>query len=388
MRLLKMSYTGESIRAVPTSSCSGETKKLLTEPSSLMKEFEILKTLSKGNYSKILLVKKKTEKMVLKAVRCDRISGEDFERELQTNYYLSPHPSILTSYNIFVQEYAPFGDLGRWMKKRAPSGMRDETGIKLIKQIASALDFMHSSTHIVHGNISPENVLIFQEDLSLVKLCDFGSAQAQGSLVVRTHTTSAPSFLCPEVTETLPQEKYYVEPATDVWGLGILAYFCLTGTSPWQRADIRDSAYTGYLEWHKRKSLRMPEPFKAFTPRFLRLLKRLLEPKSSKRCEIKEVFKYLKDEWIKRTSCPVTSSKESLFGRKDSLHSNSGGERLPVLRQRSVSTSPAATARKASSTQHSRAKSLKVVKFASQRRKLSDDEIYEMNFKRSVSYGK
>lgn len=44
----------------------------------------------------------------------------------------------------------------------------------------------------------------------------------------------------------------------------------------------------------------MPEPFKLCTPRLIRLLKRLLEPKPSKRCAVREVFKYMKDTWIEK----------------------------------------------------------------------------------------
>ena len=406
MKLLKMnsSHQGkvEEI-GIPKDSrqlqvCSGDKDK----DSGLMKEFEIIKTLSKGKYSKVLLVKKKTEKMVLKAIRVDTISWEDFQQEVSTNYYLSPHPNILTSYNvsftwnqshIFVQEYAPFGDLGRYMKKKAPGGLKEEQQIKLIvKQVASALDFMHSSTQLVHGNICAENILLFPQDLSLVKLCDFGSTQPKGSLVVRSWGHGEPclsSFLCPEITDTLPQEKYYVYSSSDVWSVGILLYFCLNGSSPWQTADITDSNYSGYLEWHKRKYLRMPESFKTFTPRLLRLLKRLLEPKPTKRCEIKEIFKYLKDDWIDK-SCLLYSSKGFAGGRKDSYHSPTNNERILFQRHRSISTSPANTGRKVSQ-KHSRAKSLRVVKCSLGSRKTSDtttDSTDESIFKRSVSYGK
>lgn len=72
---------------------------------------------------------------------------------------------------MFPMEYAPCGSLSRFI---SPDSLLSEATVKLVaKQLASALDFIHS-LKLVHRDISPENVLVFQQDLSKIKLCDFG----------------------------------------------------------------------------------------------------------------------------------------------------------------------------------------------------------------------
>ncbi|CAG7674144.1 unnamed protein product [Allacma fusca] len=266
--------------------------------------FDIVKTLAEGCFAKLILVKKNLDKMVLKAVHCELTSGENFTREMNYNYFLSPHQNIVTSFNVsffwnncyvYVQEYAPYGDLSRFVKK----GGLPESQVKLIaKQLCSAIEFIHS-VHLVHRDLKLENVLVFKPNFSLVKLCDFGYTRLEGTLVTKTNQTWIP-FAPPEICQVVHLERYYCHSSSDVWQVGIILCVCLTGTSPWHCADIPDPIYRQYTDWHRRKSLRMPEKFKPFTPRLTRLLKRLLEPKPSKRSSICEVSKYLKDDWIRR----------------------------------------------------------------------------------------
>jgi serine/threonine protein kinase len=103
------------------------------------------------------------------------------------------------------------------------------------------------------------------------------------------------------VTEIVLQERYYTTPNEDTWAVGILLITLLTGEAPWSSADpcsMVDPNYSAWLDWIKRKHLKLPEPFPSFTARFLRLLKRILEPKPGKRSKIGEISKYLKDDWL------------------------------------------------------------------------------------------
>lgn len=111
----------------------------------------------------------------------------------------------------------------------------------------------------------------------------------EGSLVVVTTSetklsSNRSSFNPPELSELLPQEKYHVETGLDSWQLGILVCYLLQGKCPWGAADAwEDSKYRSYVGWLKKKSLKVPEPLRNCTPRFIRLFKRLCEPKPYQR---------------------------------------------------------------------------------------------------------
>jgi serine/threonine-protein kinase SBK len=300
-------------------------------------EFSIIKVLAEGTYSKVYLAKRfnssSSERLVLKAVHCELTSSEEFQRELHLTYFLSPHPNILTCFNVsfmwdnsfvFVQEHAPFGPLSRFINKsKGASGGLPEAQVKLMaNQVVSALEFMHQ-VHLVHRDVTPDNVLVFKSNLSLVKLCDFGCTRQQGSLVVRADSSQNLSFAPPEICELLPQERYHCYTSSDVWQVGILILHCLTGGAQpvlWNSADIiTDAGFRHYESWLRRKSLKIPEALKPFSPRFVRLLKRLLEPKPCQRSEVREVFKYMKDDWFRRKRAVTIGCHQFALERQDGI---------------------------------------------------------------------
>lgn len=66
---------------------------------SIDQEFEVIKNLHEGFFSKVRLVRRvgsqssEKERLVLKVI--PHQSVEDFYRELNYNYFLSPHPSVV-----------------------------------------------------------------------------------------------------------------------------------------------------------------------------------------------------------------------------------------------------------------------------------------------------
>lgn len=309
---------------------------------SARQNFDVIKTLHEGKFSKILLAKLdghgiSKERMVLKAVeQLNPSSAHMFYREMDYNYLLSPHENVVTCYNvvlrwkncyIFAQEYAPGGDLGRYLKK---FGALTEAKTKCVaRQIASALDFIHG-INLVHQAVIPENILVFNRECTLVKLSDFCGMRPTGHLVVKGTLENSSStdengqqissilgYSPPEICSKLPQEKYHVHSAIDVWAVGVIIWACLSGTGqgPWQSADtLRDPVFRQFYEWTKKKSLKVPDAFQPLSTRLLRLIKRLLEPKPEKRCKAREVLKYLKDDWLSSTSCKNTAAVLSKLG--------------------------------------------------------------------------
>lgn len=161
--------------------------------------------------------------------------------------------------------------------------------------MASALTYLHSF-QLVHGSVIPANILIFRPNLSLVKLTDFGSTCRSGTFV-RRHVFSGP-YTPPELSKTEGAEGYYTGTSLDTWALGVLIINCLTGNKPWSTSDVSDPEYAAFRSWQRAKSIRVPRPFKRFTCRLLRLIRRLLEPRGWSRYPAKEVFKYLDDDWL------------------------------------------------------------------------------------------
>jgi serine/threonine-protein kinase len=117
--------------------------------------------------------------------------------------------------------------------------------VELVRQVGLALSRAHD-LGIVHRDIKPENVfLIDAEHDVFVKVIDFGIASQVG--VGAEEVVGTPHFMSPEQMDGHP-----VDPTADVWALGVVAYYCLTGELPFEGRDL------GALSRSARRGPRVP----------------------------------------------------------------------------------------------------------------------------------
>ncbi|MBW2456822.1 MAG: serine/threonine protein kinase [Deltaproteobacteria bacterium] len=125
-------------------------------------------------------------------------------------------------------------DLASFLAARGPVSPAEL--LEMFEQICHALAAAHA-VKLVHRDIKPENIFITRPKEArarpLVKVLDFGIAKlvAQG----RTGSTTAigsPAWMSPEQADP----KVAITPGTDVWALGLLAFWLLTGRSYWRAA--------------------------------------------------------------------------------------------------------------------------------------------------------
>ena len=292
--------------------------------------YNTLKELGSGTYGKVLLCRcKQTDtRVALKVLNKSGTKLKDFLREFNYSYYLSPHRAILNTFDVafetptsyvFAQEFAPLGDLFDAITPEV--GLPESQCKVVVKQIASALEFMHSK-NLVHRDIKPENILVFDEHLTRVKLMDFGMTKRTGTMV-RKVSTGIP-YTPPEICEALKGERYSVEASADVWAFAVLIFCTLTGNFPWESAHHKDKHFQGYTLWQKRKTTKAPIMWKKFTPRLMRMYRRMLEPNPDKRCSIKEVSKYYEDDWLtpvkKVSHSPDHELEDNAITSKDNLN--------------------------------------------------------------------
>lgn len=115
-------------------------------------------------------------------------------------------------------------------------GMPVERVLRILEQIASALDLAHSMG-IVHRDLKPENILVFDRgsDRDVVKIIDFGiarinSATFEASPQALTQAGAifgTPQYMAPEQVMGQP-----VDGRADQYAVGIIAFEMLTGTQP------------------------------------------------------------------------------------------------------------------------------------------------------------
>jgi response regulator RpfG family c-di-GMP phosphodiesterase/tRNA A-37 threonylcarbamoyl transferase component Bud32 len=145
----------------------------------------------------------------------------------------SPDGNVL---HYFVMEYVPGQDMEELVHATGP--MAPPHACDLIHQIASALSEAHKH-HLVHRDLKPSNIQVTPEGQA--KLLDFGLARNFSTgLTEQGVVLGTIDFMAPEQA----QDSRNVDIRSDIYGLGGVLYWCLTGSVPFPKKQgmVKDLA--------------------------------------------------------------------------------------------------------------------------------------------------
>ena len=133
----------------------------------------------------------------------------------------------------YVMEYVGGGSLVNKVNRGA---LPEAAAVRYIRQIASALDFVHGK-RMMHLDVKPANILLNENDEAI--LIDFGLAKQYDASGSQTSTT--PVGISHGYA---PLEQYKqggvgtFSPVTDIYSLGATLYKLLTGVTPPEAGDV------------------------------------------------------------------------------------------------------------------------------------------------------
>lgn len=180
---------------------------------------------------------------------------EKFQNEASIIREFQDCPHIINVYDTFnelgtcyyVMEYIEGYTLEEWCLEHTEQGyINEKRALEIIRQIASALKEIHSR-NMNHLDVKPGNIMIDCQHNNRVVLIDFGTAHvfspgAENTLDFLPVRSGA--FTAPEITSLR-----FFSPAPDIYSLGAILYFLLTGQEP--EADFSENPekdFTDHLE--------------------------------------------------------------------------------------------------------------------------------------------
>lgn len=146
------------------------------------------------------------------------------------------HPNIINVIDVFEENgtvyyampYLVGGSLLDYVK--AHGTLSETTAMKYVRQIASALKYMHEEEHICHYDVKPANILL--DDKGNAVLIDFGISKNYDAAGQETTTTPVGMSEGYAPIEQYQQNVEEFSPVSDVYALGATLYFLLHGKRP------------------------------------------------------------------------------------------------------------------------------------------------------------
>lgn len=158
---------------------------------------------------------------------------------------LPPHPNIVRLlYAVIINDAVAYVVLDRVIGtnltvalNNCPSkkGFPEARVCGFVRQLVDALAHCHAH-NVMHHDVSLGNILL-EDGTDRVVLCDFGYAW-MGDLTCVPLARGAPLFAAPEVLRSKLHST-----AADVWSLAVVAFFLLTGRSPFPKDTM-----SGFLD--------------------------------------------------------------------------------------------------------------------------------------------
>lgn len=198
-----------------------------------LEDYDKVKTLGKGGYSTILLVRDKVSLQILtiKALEKAEIVQRNHTKQIlnekkilqSVNFPFTIMMVASFTDNLYVYFVTPFESGGELFSLIRKSKTLSETLAKFYAgQVVLGIEYLHHCS-VIHRDIKPENIFISKE--GYIKLGDFGFSKM---IKCRTWTLcGTPEYLAPEI---ILSKGYSF--AVDWWSMGVLIFEMTCGYTP------------------------------------------------------------------------------------------------------------------------------------------------------------
>ena len=205
-----------------------------------MGNYEILEEIARGGMGVIYRAQQRHSRRIvaIKRVLSYHAGSHDalarFQREAEAAANLD-HPNILPIYEVGESEDGlPFFSMkyvGGGSLQQIGSTLRGDPRrcVQLMAKVARAVEYAHRRG-ILHRDIKPANILVDDHGEPLVS--DFGLAKSLDAISDLTRTLTSfgtPGYIAPEQAKSAAAD---LTPASDVYGLGAVLFYLLTGRPP------------------------------------------------------------------------------------------------------------------------------------------------------------
>ena len=261
--------------------------------------YENQEIIGKGKFGIVYLgIHKKTgKKVAIKVINKCLLKTEEDKLLLKNEIdimKLCNHPNIIklldhfenSEYIYIIMEYLAGGTLTQYIKKRYFNFSENQAS-NIIYQIGNGIKYLHNYG-IIHRDLKTDNIMLTEDnDNGIIKIIDFGLSKIISSNENLIDGYGTLNFTAPEVLTRDPYNK-----EIDIWNLGIILFYMLTGHFPFE--GIKEEIIAKKIVYQELEF--NSEEWETRSQKVKNLIEKCLEKKPSNRININE---FLKHSWFK-----------------------------------------------------------------------------------------
>jgi WD40 repeat protein len=211
-------------------------------------DYELLEEIARGGMGVVYRARQVSLSRIVavKMLLGGRLATKDFVQRFRTESAAAAslqHPNIVAIHEVgfaegqhfFAMDYVP----GRTLAQLVAEGpMRMRQAAKYLQAVAEAIHFAHER-NVLHRDLKPSNVLI-DSATDQPRLTDFGLAkrlEGNTELTLTGQVLGSPNFMSPEQATA---KRGAVGKRSDVFSLGAILYYLVTGRPPFQGQTLTD----------------------------------------------------------------------------------------------------------------------------------------------------
>jgi serine/threonine protein kinase len=268
------------------------------------------------------LLRRPTAVKLLAPGRAGEQNVRRFEREVQLTSMLT-HPNTISIYDFgrtpegtfyYAMEYVDGCDLEALVGREGPQPAARVA--HLLSQLAGALVEAHG-VGLVHRDVKPANVMLCERGgrVDVVKVLDFGltkemRAVRDVALTDEQRIVGTPLYLSPEAVSA-PER---VDARSDLYALGAVGYFLLTGAAPFDGDNAIDVCFQHLHAVPMRPSERLgaavPAQLEAL---LLSCLEKSPERRPGSAADVRDALASLAAEWTKERAAAWRVARRERF---------------------------------------------------------------------------
>ena len=300
--------------------------RLLTIQTDFHASYNVIKMIGEGSFARVYLASKidsenQEEYVAIKAFSKERLLAKEngvdnIREEIEITWYLS-NKHIIQMRELHETENTLYMVLelleGGEIFSLSSGGLEYKHAIHILGQLLEGLRYL-SRNNIMHRDLKPENIVLKFKGIPLeenqIKIVDFGLSAYKDDKDHCFVKCGTPGYVAPEVINCQSASKVPYDTKCDIFSLGIIFFFMLTGVMPYDGEDFMEvlsNNKKGYIDFD------IPE-LNNYSPDVIKLLRGMLERDPQKRLSADDI---VEDGYFEELSKSIPKSKK--FASVESL---------------------------------------------------------------------